>query len=382
MARLNLMVAGKGGLEGVVAGKTALSMVDGQNGRLTYRGYDIGDLAAHSSFEEVTFLLWYGHLPSKSEFQAFQARLAKERAIPSELVDFLRVMAKRSNSMEALRTAVSALSAFDPDANAKAANRDANLRIAHRLVAQTATLVAAYSRLRDGKEPIAPREDLSHSGNFLYMLDGVEPDAEKTRDFDVALILHADHGYNASTFSARVTASTLSDMHSAATAAVGTLKGGLHGGANEAVMRMLKEIGDESRAEAYIEEKLANRQKIPGFGHRIYKTLDPRAPFLKDMSERLGKRSGASEWYEMSTRIQAKVKELKNLDANVDFYSASTYTSMGIKTDLFTPIFALSRMAGWTAHILEQWEDNRLYRPEAEYTGPDKQDYVPLDKRA
>jgi citrate synthase len=374
------MMSGKGGLEGVVAGKTALSMVDGQNGRLTYRGFDIGDLARHASFEEVAYLLWYGKLPNTGELADVKERLASQRALPRDVVEVLRTVAKRSPPMDALRTGVSALAAFDPDVLKNDA--DANLRKAIRLTAQTATLIAAYHRLRRGLEPVEPRKDLSHAGNFLFMLDGQEPDPEMTRDFDVALVLHADHGFNASTFSARVTASTLSDMHSAITSAVGTLKGPLHGGANEAVMRMLADVGSVERADDYIRTKLSAKEKIPGFGHRIYKTLDPRAPFLQNMSERLGARSGNLAWYEMSTRIQARVKELKGLDANVDFYSASTYTSMGIPTDLFTPIFALSRVAGWTAHVLEQLSDNRLYRPDAEYVGPDHQDWVPVEKRA
>ena len=373
------MVTGKGGLEGVVAGKTALSMVDGQRGRLTYRGYGIGDLARHATFEEVAHLLWHGRLPTRAELARLDQALAAERAVPAAVLDLLRTIAPTSPPMDALRTAVSALSPFDPDV--ADGSHDANLRKALRLTAKVATLVAAYHRFREGQEPVAPRKDLSHAANFLFMLSGKEPDAEMVRDFDVALILHADHGYNASTFSARVVASSLSDMHSAVTAAVGSLKGPLHGGANEAVMRMLEQIGDETKVEAYVEAKLAKKEKIPGFGHRIYKTLDPRAPFLQEMSERLGKRAGNTQWYEMSTRIQRKVKELKGLDANVDFYSASTYQSMGIATYLFTPIFAVARVAGWTAHVVEQLDDNRLFRPDVEYVGPDHQDWVPLDKR-
>jgi len=370
----------KAGLEGVVAGKTALSMVDGQQGRLTYRGYDIGDLARSSSFEETAHLLWNGKLPTKSELADTREKLAKERALPTPVVDALRVLAGRSPPMDALRTSISSLSTFDADVERNDAA--GNLRKAHRITAKTATIIAAYHRLREGHDPIAPRADLSHAANFLYMLNGKEPDAEMARDFDVCLVLHADHGFNASTFSARVTASTLSDMHSAITSAVGTLKGPLHGGANEAVMHMLEEIGSAEKAEQYIVDKLSSKEKIPGFGHRIYKVLDPRAPFLKEMSERLGKRGGNLKWFEMSTKIQAKVKAMKGLDANVDFYSASTYHSMGIATDLFTPIFALSRVAGWSAHVMEQLNDNRLYRPDAEYVGPDRVEYVPIEKRA
>jgi citrate synthase len=289
------------------------------------------------------------------------------------------MLAARAPPMEALRTGVSALAMFDPDV---ARNEpQANLRKAIRLTAKIPTILTAYQRMREGNEPIAPKPDLNTASNFLYMLKGKEPDEEIARDFDVALVLHADHGFNASTFSARVTASTLSDMHSAITSAIGTLKGPLHGGANEAVMHMLEDIGSAERAREYIRSKLTHKEKIPGFGHRIYKTLDPRAVPLKDISERLGKRSGNLKWYQMSTDIQKIVKEEKGLDPNVDFYSASAYHSMGIPTDLFTPIFAMSRVTGWTAHVLEQLSDNRLIRPDAEYVGPMHQDYVPVEKR-
>ena len=370
----------KAGLEGVVAGKTALSMVDGQQGRLTYRGYEIGDLARHSTFEEVCHLLWHGSLPTKAGLQDTREKLARERTLPNEVVNLLRVLAGRSPPMDALRTSISALAPFDPDV--ERSDPASNMRKAHRITAKTATIIAAYHRLREGHDPIAPRHDLTHAANFLYMLNGKEPDAEMAHDFDVCLVLHADHGFNASTFSARVVASSLSDMHSAVTAAVGSLKGPLHGGANEAVMHMLEDIGSADKAESYIAEKLGAKEKIPGFGHRIYKVLDPRAPTLKEMSERLGKRSGNLRWYEMSTKIQSKVKAMKGLDANVDFYSASTYHSMAIATDLFTPIFALSRVSGWTAHVMEQLGDNRIFRPDAEYTGADRIEYTPIDKRA
>ncbi len=373
-------MSGKGGLEGIVVGKTELSFIDGAQGRLTYRGIDIHDLAKNSTFEEVCYLLWYGHLPKAAELEDLKRRLAQERAVPNDIIAALRVLAPRSPPMEALRTTVSALSAFDPDV----AKNDpiGNQRKAVRITAKTATLVAAYHRLRAGLEPIAPTPDLSHAANFLYMLTGARPDAEIARDFDVALVLHVDHGFNASTFTARVTASTLSDMHSAITSAVGTLKGPLHGGANEAVMHMLEEIGSAEAAREHVRGKLAHKEKIPGFGHRIYKTLDPRAPHLAEMSERLGKRSGNLKWYEMSSAIQRVVKEEKGLDANVDFYSASAYHSMQIPTDLFTPIFAIARVAGWSAHVMEQLKDNRLIRPDADYVGPAKQEYVPIEKRA
>jgi len=370
----------KAGLEGVIAGKTALSMVDGQQGRLTYRGLEIGDLARHSNFEEVCHLLWHGTLPTKSQLADTRERLTKERALPNEVVNLLRVLAGRSPPMDALRTCISALAPFDPDVERN--DPASNMRKAHRITAKTASIIAAYHRLREGHDPIAPKADLTHAANFLYMLNGKEPDAEIARDFDVCLVLHADHGFNASTFAARAIASSLSDMHSAVTGAVGSLKGPLHGGANEAVMHMLEDIGSADRAEQYIADKLGHKEKIPGFGHRIYKVLDPRAPTLKEMSERLGKRGGNLKWYEMSTKIQAKVKAMKGLDANVDFYSASTYHSMSIPTDLFTPIFALSRVSGWTAHVMEQLADNRIFRPDAEYIGPDRVEYAPIDKRA
>jgi citrate synthase len=374
------MATTKGGLEGVVAGKTALSMVDGQQGRLTYRGFDIADLARNASFEEVVHLLWQGHLPNRRELADTRERLAKERPLANDVVALLRMIAGRSPPMEALRTAVSMTASFDADVERN--DPAANLRKAHRITAKTSTIVAAYHRLREGHDPIPPKPDLDHASNFLYMLWGKEPDGEIARDFDVCLVLHADHGFNASTFTARCIASTLSDMHSAVTGAIGSLKGPLHGGANEAVMHMLEEIGSADRAESYILEKLAHKEKIPGFGHRIYKVLDPRAPHLREMSERLGKRSGNLKWFEMSTTIQQKVKALKGLDANVDFYSASTYHSMNIPTDLFTPIFALSRVAGWTAHVMEQLGDNRLIRPDADYVGEDRREWVPIDKRA
>ena len=372
-------VQGRGGLEGVVAGTTELSMVDGQNGRLTYRGYAIGELAEHATFEEVCHLLWYGSLPTSAQLADLTQKMTAERDIPDDVTAWLKANAATAGPMDALRTAMSMLSAHDADAADD--THDANLRKALRITAKTATIVAAYKRFREGKDFVAPDASLGHAANFLYMINGEAPDAEIARDFDVALILHADHGYNASTFSARVVASSLSDIHSAVVAAIGSLKGPLHGGANEAVMRMLADIGDASKAAAYIEERLAKKVKIPGFGHRIYKTLDPRAPFLMSMSERLGKRAGASQWYDMSTQIQQQVKQLKGLDANVDFYSASTYTSMGIPMFVFTPIFALARAAGWTAHVIEQLDNNRLFRPAVDYTGPGNQAYVPLDKR-
>ncbi|MHB8604229.1 MAG: citrate/2-methylcitrate synthase [Thermoplasmatota archaeon] len=371
--------AAKGGLEGIVAGKTELSYVDGINGRLSYRGIDIHDLAHESTFEEVAFLLWYGHLPNRGELEDVKQRLAAERQLPGDLIPLTKILAARAPPMEALRTIVSALASFDADVTRN--EPGANLRKAVRITAKMSTALAAYHRLREGHEPVPPRADLDHAANFLYMLKGTPADAEVNRIFDMALVLHADHGFNASTFAARVTASTLSDMHSAITSAIGTLKGPLHGGANEQVMHLLEEIERPERAKEIIDEKLAAHQKIPGFGHRIYKTLDPRAPHLKEASETLGKRTGNLKWYEMSTQIQKIVKDEKGLDANVDFYSASTYHSMGIATDLFTPIFALSRVTGWSAHVIEQLKDNRLIRPDADYVGPMNVPYTPMSKR-
>jgi citrate synthase len=295
-------VTSKGGLEGLVAGKTALSMVDGQQGRLAYRGYDIHDLATNASFEEVVHLLWHAKLPTRAELADTREKLAKERALANDVVANLRMLAARSPPMDALRTAVSMTAAFDPDVERN--DPQANLRKGHRIAAKTSTIVAAYHRLREGHEPIAPKLDLGHASNFLYMLTGREPDEEIARDFDVCLVLHADHGFNASTFSARVTASTLSDMHSAITSAIGTLKGPLHGGANEATMRTLFAI-DKAGANPveYIKEQLAQKKKIMGFGHRVYKTEDPRATHLRRMSEALGKSSGNSKWFDMSRAI-------------------------------------------------------------------------------
>lgn len=373
------MAGEKGGLEGVVVGKTSISVIDGIAGKLSYRGYDIFDLARASTFEETCALLWNGELPTKDQLARLDKNLRDSRAVPEELLQALRRLA-RAPPMDALRTAVSALSLYDPEAEDN--SPEANRRKAIRLVAQTATIVAAYGRLRNGQEPIAPDASLNHAANFLYMLQGKAPDPEIARDFDVALVLHADHHYNASTFSARVTASTLSDIHSAVTSAIGTLKGPLHGGANEDVMKMLEEIrAKHEEPRAAILGRLERKEKIPGFGHRVYKTVDPRSVVLKEIAERLGKRRGNLHWYEMQVVIQAAMKEQKNLDANVDFFSASAYNSMGIPRETFTPIFAVSRMSGWTAHVLEQQADNRLIRPDAEYVGPRDRAYVPVNAR-
>lgn len=369
----------KAGLEDVVAGTSEICFIDGKEGRLVYCGYDIRDLAEHSTFEEVAFLLWNRRLPNKDELEALDRQLRAQRALPAGVLDVLRSLPKDIHPMAALRTGVSVLGNYDPES--EDGSREANYRKAVKLTAQIPTIVTAWQRLRSGQEPVPPRDDLPHAANFLYMLSGREPDAYSARVFDVALILHADHELNASTFSSRVTIATLTDMYSAITAAVGTLKGPLHGGANEQVMRMLLEIGEPARAESWIRDALAQKKKIMGFGHRVYKTKDPRAYILEEMSRELGRRAGVTKWFEMSQIIERVVLEEKGLYPNVDFYSASAYYSMGIPLDLYTPIFAVSRITGWTAHILEQLENNRIIRPRAEYVGPERLTYVPLAQR-
>jgi len=369
------------GLEDVVAAESSICYIDGVRGVLSYRGYDIHDLAEHASFEEVCHLLWEGGLPAAPALADFRAALGAERAVSGRVLTLLRgFLDGRMIPMDALRTAVSALSETDPDV---ASNEpDANRRKAVRLTGQIATLVAAIRRFRDGKEPIPPDPARGHAEDFLRMSNGVEPSPEMIRAFDAALVLHADHELNASTFAARVTAATLSDMHSAIVSAIGTLKGPLHGGANEAVIRMLLEIGDLSRVDEAIRARLAAKKKIMGFGHRVYTTEDPRAAHLRRMSRDLAESTGDDRWYALSRRIEEIVREEKGLNCNVDFYSASTYYMLGIPPDLFTPIFALSRCAGWTAHVMEQHRNNRLIRPRAEYLGPAyRQPWVPLDER-
>ncbi len=367
------------GLEGVVIATNPLTCIDGQVGKLMYRGYLIGDLAEHSTYEEVVWLLLNGELPTAAQLESFRHELAANRGIPENVIAALRLMPPEANAMAALRTAVSALAFEDPEAedNSDGANR----RKAVRLTAKMATIVAAFDRIRSGEQPIAPRTDLSHAANFLYMLRGETPDEYMAHVFDVCLTLHADHEMNASTFAARVTASTLSDMFSAITSAIGTLKGPLHGGANTKVMEMLLQVGDPAKAETWIKDALANRQRVMGFGHRVYKVEDPRATVLRQLSRQLGERLGNTRWYEISRVVEQEVLDQKGLYPNVDFYSASTYYLMGIKTDLYTPIFALSRIAGWTANLLEQYADNRLIRPDSEYTGPKERPYLPLEQR-
>ena len=377
---MSTAVAGKG-LEGIVAANSGICWIDGEAGVLAYRGIDIHELAVRSTFEETTYLLWNGCLPSAAELSEFTSRLAQARTLDPRIIDMLRSFPASATPMEVLRTAVSALSFYDPDE--KDNTHDANVRKSYNLTAQIAMVIAIYDRLRKGLEVIAPDRSLSHAANFLWMLNGVKPSDTAARTMDVALVLHAEHELNASTFAARVIAATLSDVHSAVTGAIGALKGPLHGGANEAVMRLLYAI-DKVGADPveYVREMLAAKQKISGFGHRVYKTEDPRATHLRKMSEQLGKDSGQAKWYEMSRAIELYIKAEKKLNANVDFYSASTYTTLGIDIDLYTPIFALSRIAGWAAHIIEQLDDNRLIRPRAEYIGPVyPSPYIPIAER-
>jgi citrate synthase len=369
----------KVGLQGVVIAQSSICSIDGERGKLMYRGYDIHDLAAHSTFEEVVYLLWHGRLPKRAELEGLQNDLSENRAVAPEILELLKKLPPPQHPMETLRTLVSALSLYDPEAEEM--SEEANRRKAMRLTAQLGTLVAAFSRVRNGQAPVAPDPKLNHAANFLYMLKGQVPNAEEARCFDVALILHADHSFNASTFAARVTASTLSDMHSAITSAIGTLKGPLHGGANERVMRMLLEIGSVDRAEPYVQDLLARKQKVMGFGHRVYHTEDPRATVLRKMSEELGRRTGETKWFEISRRVEEFMIREKKINANVDFYSASAYYVLGIPVELYTPVFAVSRISGWTAHVLEQYANNKLIRPLAEYTGSTNLKYIPVDQR-
>jgi len=374
----------KAGLEDVVAGTSSICLVDGTEGRLIYRGYDIADLAEHSTFAETAYLLWYEHLPSKKEFDSFLGLLKDSMDLPAQTGMILRLFPRAATPMEVLRTAISSLGHYHPDSGNT--SREASLRKAIRLTARIGSIITAHERLRNGNEPILPQPSKSIAHNFLYTLSGKKPEALLERILDVCLILHADHEWNASTFAARVTAATMSDMYSSVTSAIGTLKGPLHGGANEQVMRMLEEIGDPAKAEGWVTEALKNKVKIAGFGHRVYRTEDPRATVLRRYAEQLGRHVGDTNWYEIS-RVVEKVmfdyaqREGKKLYPNVDFYSASVYHCMGIPTELFTPIFAMSRITGWTAHILEQWANNRLIRPRAEYTGPALRSYTPIDRR-
>jgi citrate synthase len=367
------------GLEDIVAAHSHICDLDGKLGKLSYFGVDIHDLARYSSFEETAYLLWYGALPTKSQLEEISAQLRASRALPDPVNELMRLLPTKSTPMDVLRTSVSALSSFDPDAGDN--SPEANHRRSIRLTAVMPTIVASWDRLRNGKEPVAPLANENHATNFLYMLTGEMPDAYKAHMLDVVLILHADHELNASTFAARVTAGTLASLYAAITSAIGALSGPLHGGANEQVMRMLLRVGEVDKAGAYIQGALERKERIMGFGHRVYKTEDPRATHLRQMSKELGERTGDSRWYEMSHIVEEYIKEHKGLNANVDFYSASVYYMMGIPIDLDTPMFACSRISGWTAHVLEQYANNRLIRPRAEYVGPRNVTYVPVEQR-
>ena len=357
------------GLEGVVATNSSICYIDGELGVLAYRGIDIRDLGTHSNFEETCFLLWNGNLPKQAELDDLKKKLGQERKIDPSIVSLLRLFPTDAAPMDVLRTAVSALGIYDADT--KNGDHAANIRKAIRLTSQIAMLVAIHDRIRKGKNIVEADPLLSHAANFLWMLNGEKPSSTAEKALNVALVLHADHELNASTFAARVTAATLSDMHSAITSAIGALKGPLHGGANEAVFKMLKEIDAKGEdAVEHVKAMLVAKNKISGFGHRVYHTEDPRATFLRKMSEDLGKSSGNPKWFEMSRKVELYINAEKKLNANVDFYSASTYHTLGIDVDLFTPIFAISRIAGWAAHVIEQLDDNRLIRPRAEYMGP------------
>ncbi|WP_085523122.1 citrate synthase [Tuberibacillus sp. Marseille-P3662] len=371
------MTANKG-LEGVVATTSGVSSI--VDSVLRYRGYNIDDLANHSSFEEVVTLLWNGELPKQAELDAFKKELIESMEVPEVVFEHMKSYPLADvQPMAVLRTAVSTLGLLDDEADEM--DEAANQRKATRLQAKLPTIVAGFARIRKGEEPVQPRNDLSFAANFLYMLNNRVPDDIEVEAFNKALVLHADHELNASTFTARVCVSTLSDVYSGITAAIGALKGPLHGGANERVMKMLSEIGEPENIEGYLQKAFENKEKIMGFGHRVYKDGDPRAKHLRDMSEKLTKRTGETKWYDMSVKMEQIIKDEKGLIANVDFYSASVYHSLGIQHDLFTPIFAVSRVSGWLAHILEQYGNNRIYRPRAEYTGPEGRAYTPVEER-
>lgn len=368
------------GLKDVTIDTTSLCLIDGEGGRLFYRGYDIHDLAERSTFEEVTYLLWYGQLPTASELQRFQADLSAARALPSDLIDII-ARVRQAHPMDVLRTAVSALAAFDPDTSDSSA--EANMRKAVRLTAQTPAIVAAHHRIRSGQEPVAPRPDLSLAANFLYMLHGREPDAEAARAIDVDFILHSEHGSNASSFAARVTASTLADLHATVVSAIGTLKGPRHGGAAEAVMKLAQEIAEPELAAGYIARKRERGEKINGFGHRVYRVEDPRARHMRDRARELGEKMGQPKWFRILTAIQNAMAPLadRGINVNVDFYAGAVYYLLGIPEDLFVPMFAIGRTPGWIAQVMEQWSDNTLIRPLLAYEGPRDLAYVPIAER-
>ncbi|MDD9150830.1 MULTISPECIES: citrate synthase [unclassified Sporolactobacillus] len=365
------------GLEGIVATTSAISSIN--RDVLTYRGYSIHDLANESTFEEVVYLLWNGELPSADQLNAFKEKLADNASVPDAIFDIIKSFPGTVHPMAVLRTAISALGVFDPDAERMDVR--SNIEKAVRIQAKIGTIVAGFARIRNGEEPISPRKDLGLAANFLYMLKNKVPTDTEAKTFDTALVLHADHELNASTFTARVCVATLSDIYSGVTSAISALKGPLHGGANEQVMNMLEKIGSLDEADDFINDALANKKKIMGFGHRVYKNGDPRARIIKKMVEELTSRGAETKYYDISLRIESIMKEKKGLLPNTDFYSATLYHTLGIRNDLFTPVFAVSRTSGWVAHILEQYSDNRLIRPRAEYNGPDLRPYIPLEER-
>ncbi len=367
------------GLRGVVAAQSAIGDVNGIEGKLIYQGYDIHDLAEHSTFEEVVYLLWHGELPKQAELDGFKERLRRNYEVPSQVIEMMKSFPKDAEPMDVLRTAVSSLDFYD--GNGHGTDRETATKAAIRITGQIGTIAAAWDRIRNGKDAVAPDKDLSIAENFLYMLRGEKPDAEEARMFDIALILHADHELNASTFTTRVVAGTLAGMYGAVTAGIAALAGPLHGGANTNVMKMLIEIDDPAKVDVWVENALNEKRKIMGIGHAVYKTEDPRATWLRKFSKKMADKTGISKWYEMSQRIEQLMLEKKGMYPNVDFYSASTYYLMGIPLDLFTPIFAVSRISGWTGHILEQYANNKLIRPRAEYIGKRDQKYVPIAER-
>ncbi len=381
MTQANPVPANKpSGLEGVIATSSAICFIDGEAGRLVFRGYEIGDLVEHCSFEETSYLLWNNALPTQSQLDQLKKDIAASAKLPPHVLAILQALPSQTQPMDALRTAVSALGAADPDLASNAP--EANYRKAVRMTAQLPTIVTAFHRLRTGLSPIDPDPSLSLAGNFLYMLTGKKPHDTVVRAMDAALVVHAEHGLNASTFACRVTAATLADIHASVTSAIGALKGPLHGGANQDVMEMLLEAGDADKLEHNVRSALTKGEKIPGFGHRVYKVYDPRANFLGQISKKLGEAAGNTRWYEMSQRIIPVVKSMKNKDPNVDFFSASSYYTMGIPLDLFTCIFAIARVTGWTAHAMEQHLNNRLIRPGEEYIGPFGRTVTPIAQRA
>ncbi|MGB7070199.1 MAG: citrate synthase [Pyrinomonadaceae bacterium] len=371
--------AATAGLRGVVAAQSAIGDVNGEEGKLIYQGYDIHDLAEHSSFEEVIFLLWNGRLPKKDDLEELKAQFSSNYEAPSEIIGLMRQFPKDADAMDVLRTCVSMLDFYDEDAHGT--DRESALKAAIKLTAQMPTLVAAWARIRSGDEIVTPDKSMSLAENFLYMLRGETADADEARMFDVCLILHADHELNASTFTTRVIAGTLADVYGAVTGGIAALAGPLHGGANTNVMKMLIEIGDFDKIDGWVDDALAAKRKIMGIGHAVYKTEDPRATWLRKYSKHMAEKKGESKWFEMSQRIEALMLEKKGMYPNVDFYSASTYYLMGIPLDLFTPIFALSRISGWTGHILEQYGNNKLIRPRAEYIGQRDLKYTPIEER-